>query len=99
MAVPAPGIFEIVDNDEYGRHRDALLWLTAYYEGPLAVATGYVGLDGWRTRQSSLRPWTRWRRPAFLRRWSQSASGMRAWRSRSIRTRTSFPISSARLRI
>ncbi len=46
MAVPAPGIFEIVDNDEYGRHRDALLWLTAYYEGPLAVATGYVGLDG-----------------------------------------------------
>ena len=46
MAVPAPGVFEIVDNDEYGRHRDALLWLTAYYEGPLAVATGYVGLDG-----------------------------------------------------
>ena len=41
-----PGIFELIDNDEYGRHRDALRWLATHYAGPLNVATGYVGLDG-----------------------------------------------------
>ena len=40
------GIFELIDNDEYGQHRDALRWLGAHYTGPLSVATGYVGLDG-----------------------------------------------------
>ncbi|MYE24095.1 MAG: hypothetical protein F4Y01_09145 [Gammaproteobacteria bacterium] len=41
-----PGIFEVIDNDEYGRHGDALRWLAAHYDGPLSVATAYVGLDG-----------------------------------------------------
>ena len=41
-----PAIFELIDNDEYGQHSDALRWLAAYYGGPLSVATGYIGLDG-----------------------------------------------------
>lgn len=41
-----PGIFEVIDNDEYGRHGEALLWLAAHYDGPLSVATAYIGLDG-----------------------------------------------------
>ncbi|MYA00906.1 MAG: hypothetical protein F4Y35_03895 [Chloroflexi bacterium] len=41
-----PGIYEVIDNDEYGRHGEALLWLAAQYDGPLSVATAYVGLDG-----------------------------------------------------
>ena len=40
------GIYEVIDNDEYGRHGDALLWLASHYDGPLNVATAYVGLDG-----------------------------------------------------
>ena len=41
-----PGIYEVIDNDEYGRHGEALNWLAAHYDGPLSVATAYVGLDG-----------------------------------------------------
>ncbi len=41
-----PAIFELIDNDEYGHHGDALRWLAAYYGGPLSIATGYLGLDG-----------------------------------------------------
>ena len=52
----APDIFEIVDNDEYGKHREALKWLAAYYEGPIAVATGYIGLDGLDTLAQAERP-------------------------------------------
>ena len=40
------GIFELIDNDEYGHHREALSWLAEHYEGPINVATGYIGLDG-----------------------------------------------------
>ena len=38
-------VYEVIDNDEYGRHGDALLWRAAHYDGPLSVATAYVGLD------------------------------------------------------
>ncbi len=41
-----PTIFELIDNDEYGQHSDALRWLAAYYGGPISIATGYIGLDG-----------------------------------------------------
>ena len=41
-----PDVYEVIDNDEYGRHGEALLWLAAHYDGPLSVATAYVGLDG-----------------------------------------------------
>ena len=41
-----PGIYEVIDNDEYGRHGDALFSLVTHYAGPLSVATAYVGLDG-----------------------------------------------------
>ena len=41
-----PGIYEVIDNDEYGRHGEALFSLVAHYAGPLSVATAYVGLDG-----------------------------------------------------
>ena len=41
-----PAIFELIDNDEYGQHGDALRWLAAYYGGPLSIATGYLALDG-----------------------------------------------------
>ena len=40
------GIFEIIDNDEYGHHGEALSWLADHYGGPFSVATGYIGLDG-----------------------------------------------------
>ena len=40
------GIFELIDNDQYGHHREALSWLAEHYDGPLSVATGYIGLDG-----------------------------------------------------
>ena len=40
------GIFELIDNDQYGHHREALSWLAEHYDGPLNVATGYIGLDG-----------------------------------------------------
>ena len=43
---PAQGPFELVDNVDYGSHRQALAWLAAHYAGPLSVATGYVGLEG-----------------------------------------------------
>lgn len=41
------GPFELVDNNAYGSHREALTWLSATYpSAPLAVATGFVGLGG-----------------------------------------------------
>ena len=45
-AVNSDGAYELLDNRDYGRHRDALSWLVEYYAGPLQVATGYVALDG-----------------------------------------------------
>ena len=42
----ARGPFELVDNVDYGNHRQALEWLSEHYAGPLSVATGYVGLEG-----------------------------------------------------
>lgn len=41
-----PGIYEVIDNDEYGRHGEALYSLVAHFAGPLSVATAYVGLGG-----------------------------------------------------
>jgi superfamily II DNA or RNA helicase len=41
-----PGPYELVDNDEYGSHKDALNWLSVTYPGPFSVATGFVGLGG-----------------------------------------------------
>ena len=40
------GPFELVDNVDYGNHERALAWLAEHYDGPLNVATGYVGLEG-----------------------------------------------------
>ena len=40
------GPYELLDNVDYGNHRQALAWLTQHYAGPLHVATGYVGLEG-----------------------------------------------------
>ena len=40
------GPYELLDNVDYGSHRQALAWLTHHYAGPLHVATGYVGLEG-----------------------------------------------------
>ena len=40
------GPFELVDNVDYGNHRQALEWLSEHYAGPLSVATGYIGLEG-----------------------------------------------------
>ena len=44
--VTGQGIYEVIDNDKYGQHGDALLWLASHYDGPLNVATAYAGLDG-----------------------------------------------------
>lgn len=38
--------YELVDNVDYGSHREALSWLAEHYTGPLSAATGYVGLEG-----------------------------------------------------
>ena len=38
--------YELVDNVEYGNHEQALAWLAQNYDGPLRVATGFVGLEG-----------------------------------------------------
>ncbi len=46
MAAAHFGSFELIDNDEYGQHGEALRWLADNYSGPLAVATGYISLDG-----------------------------------------------------
>ncbi len=43
---PSGGPYELVDNVAYGTHEQALGWLAAQYDGPLHVATGYVGLEG-----------------------------------------------------
>lgn len=40
------GPYELVDNNEYGSHKEALNWLGATYPGPFSVATGFVGLGG-----------------------------------------------------
>ena len=40
------GLYELVDNLDYGNHQQALVWLAEHYTGPLNVATGYVGLEG-----------------------------------------------------
>ena len=40
------GPYELLDNVDYGDHRQGLEWLTQHYAGPLSVATGYVGLAG-----------------------------------------------------
>ena len=40
------GPYELVDNVDFGSHRQALAWLAEHYAGPLSVATGYVGLEG-----------------------------------------------------
>lgn len=45
-ALGSAGAYELLDNRDYGRHRDALAWLVEYYAGPLQVATGYVALEG-----------------------------------------------------
>lgn len=45
-ALSSAGAYELLDNRDYGRHRDALAWLVEYYAGPLQVATGYVALEG-----------------------------------------------------
>ena len=37
---------ELVDNDRYGDHGEALAWLTEHLGGPLHAAAGYVGLAG-----------------------------------------------------
>ncbi len=46
MMTNPSGPFELVDNVDHGTHRQALEWLAAHYDGPLNVATGYVGLEG-----------------------------------------------------
>ncbi|MBI3742995.1 MAG: hypothetical protein HY261_01735, partial [Chloroflexi bacterium] len=38
--------YELVDNNQFGTHRDALRWLAATYDKPLDVATGFLGLGG-----------------------------------------------------
>lgn len=38
--------YELVDNVDYGNHREAVGWLAEHYLGRLNVATGYVGLEG-----------------------------------------------------
>ncbi len=40
------GPYELLDNVDYGSHREALAWLAQDYAGPLHVATGFVGLEG-----------------------------------------------------
>ncbi len=37
---------EVIDNDKYGQHGDALRWLADEFDGPLSVATAYITLDG-----------------------------------------------------
>ena len=38
--------YELVDNNLYGKHEEALAALSAQYNLPIRVATGYVNLDG-----------------------------------------------------
>ena len=38
--------YELVDNDVFGSHEQALEWLANTYTDPLNVATGYVSLEG-----------------------------------------------------
>ena len=38
--------YELIDNAEYGNHQQALQWLAAHYQGPISIATGYLGLEG-----------------------------------------------------
>ena len=38
--------YELIDNAEYGSHQQALKWLAAHYQGPISIATGYLGLEG-----------------------------------------------------
>ncbi len=40
------GPYELLDNVDYGNHRQGLAWLAQHYAGPLHVATGFVGLEG-----------------------------------------------------
>ena len=40
------GPFELVDNGSLGTHREALEYISAYYAGPLQVATAYITLEG-----------------------------------------------------
>lgn len=40
------GPYELLDNVDYGNHRQGLAWLSQHYAGPLHVATGFVGLEG-----------------------------------------------------
>ena len=40
------GPYELVDNDVFGSHEQALGWLANTYVDPLNVATGYVSLEG-----------------------------------------------------
>lgn len=40
------GPYELLDNVDYGNHRQGLAWLSRHYAGPLHVATGFVGLEG-----------------------------------------------------
>ena len=46
LPVSLGATYELVDNVNYGSHRQALAWLAEHYAGPLSVATGYVGLEG-----------------------------------------------------
>lgn len=43
---PSIGVYELVDNADYGKHGEALKWMARNYSGQLNVATGYVGLEG-----------------------------------------------------
>ena len=40
------GPYELVDNGSLGSHRDALEYISAYFAGPLQVATAYISLEG-----------------------------------------------------
>jgi superfamily II DNA or RNA helicase len=43
---PLASSYELVDNDIFGSHAQALQWLARAYVDPLNVATGYVSLEG-----------------------------------------------------
>ena len=43
---PLGSSYELVDNDVFGSHEQALEWLANTYVDPLNVATGYVSLEG-----------------------------------------------------
>ena len=46
MPTNPDGPYELIDNQSYGNHRQAVAWLAEHYPGSLHVATGYVSLEG-----------------------------------------------------